>query len=122
MERTGFFSGTDGFRLCIKGADGHEFRPANLAYSFDDKLSLTGLFQRMDNFLAKGLDEWVGSQRKKASEERGELETVMAAMGKEFPQKEELALVRENHAAVIRELQRMQEDDNYVSTWEPKKT
>ena len=46
----------------------------------------------------------------------------IAALGKEFPQKDELTLARENHGAVIRELQRMQDDSNYVSTWEPKKS
>ena len=33
----------------------------------------------------------------------------------------ELELTRENHAAVIRELQRMQDDPDYVSHWQPKK-
>lgn len=42
------------------------------------------------------------------------------AWGKEFPQKAELALARENNSAVIRELQRMQDDANYVSQWTPK--
>lgn len=31
-----------------------------------------------------------------------------------------MALVRENHNSVIRELQRMQDDASYVSTWTPK--
>lgn len=48
------------------------------------------------------------------------METVKAALGKEFPQQEELNLTRENHSAVMRELQRMQDDANYVSTWTPK--
>ena len=33
----------------------------------------------------------------------------------------ELELTRENHAAVIRELQHMQDDPEYVSEWQPKK-
>ena len=110
----------DGFRLALKGASGQEFKPDNLAYSFDEKFSLSGLFQRMDNFLAKGLDDSIEVHRKKARQEIAELETVKAAMGKEFPQKEELVLTRENHGAVIRELQRMQDQPGYVSTWTPK--
>lgn len=74
----------------------------------------------MDNFLAKGLDDAVETQRENARQEKAELETVRAALGKEFPQQEELALARENHSAVIRELQRMQDDSSYVSTWTPK--
>ena len=111
----------DGFRLSLKGADGLEYKPANLAYTFDDKLSLAGLFQRLDNFLATCFDDNIRAQREKANQEKAELQTIDSALGKEFPQKAELELTRENHAAVIRELQRMQEDPDYVSQWQPKK-
>lgn len=113
-------SGKDGFQLTLLGAGKQEFRPGNLFYDFEEKFSLAGLFQRMDNFLAKGLDEAVEAQRENARQEKAELETVKAALGKEFPQQEELVLARENHGAVIRELQRMQDDASYVSTWTPK--
>ena len=112
-------SGKDGFQLALLGAGKQEFRPGNLFYDFEEKFSLAGLFQRMDNFLAKGLDEAVEAQRENARQEKAELETVKAALGKEFPQQEELVLARENHGAVIRELQRMQDDSSYVSTWTP---
>ena len=118
VRASGF--GSDGFRIILQGADNQQFQPDNLRYGFDDQLSLSGLFQRVDNFLAKGLDEAVEAQRKNARQELAELETVNAALGKEFPQQEELALARENHNSVIRELQRMQDDASYVSTWEPK--
>ena len=49
-----------------------------------------------------------------------ELRTAQAALGVEFPQKEELDLVRENHDAVMRELKRMQDDPSYVSSWVPR--
>lgn len=113
-------SGKDGFQLSLLGTGEREFRPGNLFYDFEEKFSLAGLFQRIDNFLAKGLDDAVEAQRENARQERAELETVNAALGKEFPQQEELALARENHGAVIRELQRMQDDASYVSTWTPK--
>ena len=113
-------SGKDGFQLSLRGSGEREFRPGNLFYDFAEKFSLAGLFQRMDNFLAKGLDEAVETQRENARQEKAELETVKAALGKEFPQQEELALARENHSAVIRELQRVQDDSSYVSTWTPK--
>lgn len=113
-------SGKDGFQLSLRGAGEREFRPGNLFYDFEEKFSLAGLFQRMDNFLTRGLDEAVETQRENARQEKAELETVKAALGKEFPQQEELALARENHSAVIRELQRMQDDSSYVSTWTPK--
>lgn len=118
VRASGF--GSDGFRIILQGADNQQFQPDNLRYGFDDQLSLSGLFQRVDNFLAKGLDESIDRQRENARQELAERETVKAALGKEFPQREELALARENHGAVIRELQRMQDDTNYVSTWTPK--
>lgn len=74
----------------------------------------------MDNFLATGLDKAMEERRENAKRESAELETVNATLGKEFPQKDDLALVRENHGAVMRELQRIQDDRDYVSTWEPK--
>jgi len=58
--------------------------------------------------------------REKCRQEKAELATVRDALGKEFPQKVELALARENNSAVIRELLRMQEDASYVSQWTPK--
>lgn len=122
IVRSSLLYGSDGFRLTMRGEGEQEFLPDNLRYSFDDQFSLSGLFQRMDNFLAKGLDESIERQRENARQESAELETVKAALGKEFPQKDELTLARENHGAVIRELQRMQDDSNYVSTWEPKKS
>ncbi len=122
VERAATRSGKDGFQLSLLGAGEREFRPENLFYDFEEKFSLGGLFQRIDNFLAKGLDEAVEAQRENARQERAELETVNAALGKDFPQQEELALARENHGAVIRELQRMQDDTSYVSTWTPKTT
>ena len=58
--------------------------------------------------------------REKCRQEKAELATVQDALGKEFPQKAEVALARENNSAVIRELQRMQDDAGYVSQWTPK--
>lgn len=48
------------------------------------------------------------------------MQTITASLDREFLQKTELDLTRENHAAVIRELQRMQDDPEYVSQWQPK--
>ena len=113
-------SGKDGFQLALLGAEKRTFRPGNLFYDFKKEFNLAGLFQRMDNFLATGLGEAVEAQRENTRQEKAELETVKSALGQEFPQQEELALARENHNSVIRELQRMQADANYVSTWTPK--
>ena len=87
IVRSSLLYGSDGFRLTMRGEGEQEFLPDNLRYSFDDQFSLSGLFQRMDNFLAKGLDESIERQRENARQESAELETVKAALGKEFPQR-----------------------------------
>ena len=111
----------DGFRFALKGVGEQEFQPDNLIYDFaDDKISLSGFFQRLDNFLDKGLSQAFQTYQTNVRREIAEIDTVNAALGQEFPQKEELALVRENHGAVMRELQRMQNEPDYVSSWEPK--
>lgn len=110
----------DGYRFALKGGGDQEFTPNNLVYSFEDKVSLSGWFQRMDNFLDKGLDLSFQAYKGNVERETAELATVKSALGQEFAQKGELDLTRDNHAAVMRELQRMQNEPGYVSTWEPK--
>jgi hypothetical protein len=97
-------SDAEGFRFALKGNGEREFQPDNLIYSYDDKVSISGWFQRMDNFLDKGLEQSFQTYRGNIEREIAELATVRAALGQDFSQKDELALTRENHAAVMREL------------------
>jgi N12 class adenine-specific DNA methylase len=120
MLRSSLGAGGDGFRLALKGMGEQEFQPENLVYGFDEKFSLSGMFQRLDNFLEKGLDQSFQTYQGNVRQEMAELATVKAALGQEFPQQDELALVRENHSAVMRELKRMQDEPGYVSEWEPR--
>ena len=120
MLRSSQSPGGDGFRLILKGMGDHEFQPDNLVYGFDEKFSLSGMFQRLDNFLEKGLEHAFQTYQTNVRQEMAELDTVKAALGQVFPQKDELALVRENHSAVMRELKRMQDEPGYVSEWRPK--
>ncbi|MDR2744703.1 MAG: DEAD/DEAH box helicase family protein [Desulfovibrio sp.] len=111
---------SDGFRFGLKGSGGQEFLPDNLAYSLDDKFSMSGFFQRLDNFFDKGMEQAFQTYKGNVERELAEMETVKTALGQDFPQKDDLALTRENHGAVMRELQRMQNEPGYVSAWEPK--
>jgi len=120
MLRTSQAPGGDGFRLALKGMGEQEFQPENLMYGFDEKFSLSGMFQRLDNFLEKGIEQTFQTYQTNVRQEMAELDTVKAALGHEFPQQGELALVRENHSAVMRELKCMQDKPGYVSEWEPK--
>jgi len=113
-------SDAEGFRFTLKGCGEQEFMPENLIYSYDDNISISGWFQRLDNFLDKGLEQAFQTCKGNVEREIGELATVHAALGQDFAQKGELALTRENHDAVMRELRRMQDEPGYVSAWEPK--
>lgn len=114
------FSEENHFRISITGTNGQEFAPDNLCYHWDDKFSLGGCFQRLDNFLDKGLESRFQDAEIVFKREKTELERAQANLGQDFPQQAELALVRENYGSVMRELQRMQEDKDYVSEWSPK--
>ena len=109
------------FQFSLRGAQGSVMYPKNLEYVFGDKFSLSGLFQRIDNVLDKGLAKSFEEAQREHAQEYAELKTVTDSLGKGFPQEKELALARENHAAVMRELKRMQDDASYVSEWTPKK-
>jgi hypothetical protein len=113
-------SDAEGFRFVLKGDGDQEFQSYNLICSYDDKVSISGWFQRLDNFLDKGLEQSFQTCKSDIEREIAELATVQAALGQDFAQKDELALTRDNHAAVMRELKRMQDEPGYVSTWEPK--
>jgi hypothetical protein len=71
-------------------------------------------------FLDKGLEQSFQTYKGNIELEIEELATVQTTLRQEFPQKDELALMRENHAAVIRKLKRIQDGLGYVSAWEPK--
>jgi hypothetical protein len=107
-------SDSSSFWFFLTGPNGYEAQPTNLSYMFRDKFSLSGFFQRVDNFLDKGM--LLNFERVKdcAAREFAELETVHAALGQEFAQKEELLMTRERHSAVIAELQRMQNEPGYA--------
>lgn len=119
MLRSSLGAGGDGFRLALKGMGDQEFQPDNLVYGFDEKFSLSGMFQRLDNFLDKGLEQAFQAYQTNVRQEIAEMDTAKAALGQEFPQQNELALVRDNHGAVMRELKRMQDEPGYVSEWTP---
>lgn len=129
----GFLIGTyRGFNIEVlkQRADGKEFLfalkgggtiryPGNLHYIFGESFSLSGFFQRVDNFLDKGLEQIWEDAQILARQELTERATVEARAGEAFPQMEELELVRRNHNAVLHELKCMQDDKNYVSEWIP---
>lgn len=106
------------FQFSLKGAGAVRY-PANLRYVFGEEFSLSGFFQRVDNYLDKRLDQVWEEAQTLAQQELVERSTVEAKIGEGFAQEDELELVRRNHDAVIGELKRMQDDKEYVSEWVP---
>lgn len=108
------------FNFSLKGANNRSFNSDTLSYTYGDPFSLSGFFQRIDNILDKGLDQYFKDYHEIYKKEVMELKRVMASINQEFPQMAELVLVRDNHAAILRELTRMQNEPEYISNWQPK--
>lgn len=100
----------------IKGE--REYRPDNLEYSKDDKFSVNGFIQRLDNFL-NAFEERIVSTSQKKENELAECVKAKADLGRPFAQLRELELTRKNFGDVMAELRKMQDNSSYVSTWTP---
>jgi hypothetical protein len=100
----------------IKGD--RQYRPGNLVYNKDDKFSVTGLIQRLDNFVNDFEDRIASAEQKKLNE-LAECAKAKADLGRPFAQMRELELTRKNLGDVMSELRKMQDNAEYVSTWQP---
>jgi len=103
-------------QFAMKGAD--TYAPQNLSYSPEDKFSVTGFIQRLDN-VVNGIEEYLESVKDQGEQDRIALGKATAELGKPFAHERELALLRKNNADVMVELRKMQDDPNYVATWVP---
>nr|WP_318290171.1 DEAD/DEAH box helicase family protein [Paraburkholderia sp. BL8N3] len=103
-------------QFALKGAE--VYTPGNLRYSVEDKFSVTGFIQRMDNVL-EDIEDKVYWEKDQAERDRAELAKVKEQLGKPFAQQRELELLRKNNADVMVEIRKMQDDPEYISTWEP---
>lgn len=98
--------------------DGHVYEPDNLCYGAKDKFSINGFFLRIDNYL-KTFDDELKRIEKVYENEKAELPNTQAQFEKPFAQQELLEMVRKDNLDIMTELKKMQNDDNYVSTWKP---
>ncbi|MEB0221359.1 DEAD/DEAH box helicase family protein [Pseudomonas sp. AB12(2023)] len=106
----------DHLQFSLSGADSYE--PENLSYSAEDKFSLTGFTNRVDNFLAK-FPAWRDEAETLRSKEALEQAHAIREKDKPFPHQEKLETLRNDARDVMTELKLMQADDNYVSNWQP---
>ncbi len=112
------FASAEHFEFSITGKN-DRFSPANFQYSVNEDFSLTGLFQRFDNLLEKGLDARHQQDVKYAQKDIENLPNMREAFNRGFEHQDELSLARKNHENVILELQKTKEDKSYVSEWQP---
>jgi len=104
-----------GCQFVLEGKTGL-FNPLNLSYHKGDEFSLQGFMQRLDNFLNK-FEANIGEVEKEKVRKAEELVTARQSMGQVFPQQAELEGLRRDNRDVLRELQLMQNDPTYKSTW-----
>jgi len=109
----------DGARLAfvVKGEREHE--SDNLRYHREDKFNASGFLSRLDNFLAS-FEGHVAYAEQQRERDQQELERAKAEYGKPFAHMERLEALRADVRDIMAELQRIQADENYVSTWKPR--
>jgi N12 class adenine-specific DNA methylase/predicted RNA methylase len=106
----------DRVEFIVKGE--RKYTPDNLVYNKDDKFSVTGLIQRLDNF-ANDFEDRITSAHQKKDNDIAECAKAKADLGRPFAQLRELELARKNLGDVMAELRKMQDNAGYVSTWTP---
>ena len=113
-------NGEKGFKFVLSMPDGGEYSPKNLAYTEKDNFSLSGFFTRLDNFLEKGLDEEFQTEKAIFDNEKKELVVAQQSLkNSKFEQMDELEVAKYNHNAVLRELNYMSDNKDYVSKFKP---
>ncbi len=106
----------DEIQFVLTGADSYE--PENLRYRAEEKFSINGFIQRIDNFMGQ-FEDWRQDAEMTGEKERREYANAVAERGKPFPQQHHLEALRQDVRDVMTELKLMQADDNYVSNWKP---
>lgn len=102
--------------FALKGE--REYQPANLAYMEDDKFSLGGFLQRIDNYV-DGFEREIDNAHAKLVRDQAELVKAKDQATRPFKDMAHLERLRRDNAEVLIELKKMQKDETYVSTWKP---
>jgi len=107
----------DEIQFTLTGSDSYE--PENLRYRAEDKFSINGFIQRIDNFMSN-FEVWRQGAEKAREKERREYANAANELGKPFPHQQRLEALRQDVRDVMTELKLMQADDNYISHWQPR--
>lgn len=111
------FARRDQVQFSLHGTFIHE--PDNLAYRADDKFSAVGFVQRLDNVLQRFEQRRTEALDTRRSENE-ECRRAKDELAKPFARMGELENLRADVREVMSELKKMQADDAYVSSWEPR--
>lgn len=111
------YASGDKIQFVMDGDDSYE--PHNLEYRKDDEFSLAGFVHRLNNNLDV-FEGRINSARDRLEKDLVELAKAHGEIGKPFPQLEKLEMLRQDNGDVLAELKKLQADDSYVSTWQPR--
>jgi len=112
-----YYALRDEIQFTLTGSDSYE--PENLRYRAEDKFSINGFIQRIDNFMSN-FEVWRQGAEKAREKERREYANAANELGKPFPHQQRLEALRQDVRDVMTELKLMQADDNYISHWQPR--
>lgn len=108
------------FQFLIKGDSEYEYRPRELFFEGNEKITIRKLYGRLDKFLEEGIERKFKNHCQTYEEEKSEIKKIDEELGKKFEHQDELTLTQMNHEEVISELKKMQKDSSYISTWTPR--
>lgn len=95
-----------------------EYQPNNLYYMKDDKFSLSGFLQRIDNYL-ESFEQDISTAQARLARDQVELLRAKEQLSKPFKEMTQLEQLRKDNSEVLIELKKMQKDESYVSSWRP---
>jgi hypothetical protein len=94
------------------------YSPDTLKYGHGGTVPMGGLFQRMDNYMAR-FEDFIQDLEQSAQRQAQELTAAKKSQGRPFPQQERLEALRRDNREVLRELRLSQKDPSYKSAWKP---
>lgn len=92
--------------------------PLNLFFKKDEKISIGGLFQRVDNYL-NGFEKRIDEALERKSKKAQELDTAQKSLGQPFPQMWLLEALRRDNRVVLEEINKVKKAEGYHSAWVP---
>jgi N12 class adenine-specific DNA methylase len=110
-------AGASSLGFVITGRSGYE--SDNFRYGRDENISAIGFLARLDNYLAS-FESRIQETIDRRDAELAEYAKAQVELSKPFAQMQRLEDLRADNRDVLAELQRMQANDAYVSTWRPR--